>query len=217
MKPHAIQPPEQRKWLTRNGEVRILYICIAGGCCNGVLCTENERRMKVMLKGLRKIIALGCLGLITCSHGAALGTVIVNPPNPGTPSLLPGTSRLIMFFGARKVMFQASMWQNFMPPIDSQEPQVPIHMVVAASELSSRGLPAGFNLTGVRVWRGNKVYWRGELTRNGEADGEAYIVRNGMGAFALPANGRVHLTVLYTVGKRKGSVTFPNFSVGAVY
>lgn len=181
------------------------------------VCKLKMKGGRAMLKGLQWMILIGCLGLIACSHAGASGMVIGNPPTPETPSLLPSTSKYIANIGGRRVQFQASMWQNLMPQIDGEASQGSIYTNVSANGISAKGLPPGFDITGVRVWRGKKVYWKGELVRNGESDGEASIVRNGSGAFALPSNRRVNLTVLYKIGKRKGSVTIPNIFVGAAY
>lgn len=166
---------------------------------------------------LTRAIAVGCLGLMTFTHVGAIGQVVSTTPDLQTPVVVPEYASHTVFIGGRRVQFQATMWQNRMPTIDQLPPGPPVNYLISVLGTTSKGLPPGFELTGVRIWRGKKTFWRGELTRQGVSDTPTFLQRTGSSFFAVPANDKVNLTVLFKIGRRSASVTIPNVYVSAVY
>ncbi len=174
---------------------------------------------------LTRAIAVGCLGLMAFTHVGAIGQVVSTTQDIQIPVVVPEYTSQTVMIGNRRVQFQVGMWQNLMPivwqnptpTIDQLPPAPQVNYLISVVGLRPNGLPPGLELTGVRIWRGKKVFWKGELTRQGVSDTPTFLQRTGSGFFAVPTNGKVNLTVLFKIGKRSSSVTIPNVPVSAVY
>lgn len=138
----------------------------------------------------------------------------------GTAGSLPSLrqSRPVTYsvvINGRLVRFNVYLWLNFMQPtVPPNDPSM--SATVTASTSHRLGLPAGMNISSIRVTQGRAV-WTTDLQHQGVADAPGTIIRTASGGPLWNVGSKVNVEIRYTLNNSVRRITLKNVVIDSAF